>query len=81
LQPESAAADVDGPRQTSRSTIGRFYFPASTASFRLQSMPSAVEFPLLYRSKIGGNVLNFGRIIGVIGAFWCILEADIVASP
>jgi hypothetical protein len=44
-------------------------------------MPSAVEFPLLYRSKIGGNVLNFGRIIGVIGAFWCILEADIVASP
>jgi len=30
---------------------------------------------------IGGNVLNFGRIIGVIGAFWCILETDIVAPP
>jgi hypothetical protein len=24
--------------------------------------------------KFGGNVLNFGRIIGVISALWCILR-------
>jgi prepilin-type N-terminal cleavage/methylation domain-containing protein len=32
-------------------------------------------------SKVGGNVLNFGRIIGAIGAFWCILDNSFYCSP
>ena len=52
-EPDSAAADVDGPRQTSRSTSGRFYFPASTASFLLQSMPKALELlPAFVRRRL-----------------------------